>query len=193
VVHVSLETPSDDEIVRRAAAGDGQAQTELVQKHRKRLKAMVALRLDSRLAARIDPSDVVQETWAEAFAKLPDYVRTQPLPFYPWLRQLAWERMALLYRHHVQTQARSVRREAGFEPLLSEASAAAFAERLLAHETSAGQRLVREEARAKVRAALDALRPADREILVLRFLEQIIPSTPSAWPACSPRCGPWPN
>jgi RNA polymerase sigma-70 factor (ECF subfamily) len=81
--------------------------------------------------------------------------------------------MALLYRHHVQTQARSVRREADFEPLLSDASAAAFAERLLARETSAGQRLLREEARAKVRAALDALRPADREILVLRFLEQM--------------------
>ena len=49
---------------------------------------MVAVRLDRRLAARVDPSDVVQEALADAAPRpLDDYLRDRPLPFYPWLRQ----------------------------------------------------------------------------------------------------------
>ena len=59
---------------------------------------MVACRFDRRLAARVDPSDVVQVVLTEANQKLDLYIRDRPLPFYPWLRQLAWEHLALLHR-----------------------------------------------------------------------------------------------
>jgi RNA polymerase sigma-70 factor (ECF subfamily) len=42
---------------------------------------MVAVRFDRRLAARIDPSDVVQESRLDAVQRLPDYLRERPLPF----------------------------------------------------------------------------------------------------------------
>src|SRR5918911_4775541 len=94
--------PDTEELLERSAAGDRDARGELLQRHRGRLKRMVAVRLDRRLAARVDPSDVVQETLAEAAAKLDGYLRTRPLPFYPWLRRLAQNRMADLYRRHVR-------------------------------------------------------------------------------------------
>ena len=40
--------------------------------HRDRLRRRVTVRLDLHLAARVDPSDVVQETLTEALRKLPD-------------------------------------------------------------------------------------------------------------------------
>ena len=63
---------------------------------------MVAVRADPRLAARVDPSDVVQEALMDAAGKLGRYLATKPLPFYPWLRQLALERLVNLHRRHVQ-------------------------------------------------------------------------------------------
>jgi RNA polymerase sigma-70 factor (ECF subfamily) len=72
---------------------------------------MVALRIDRRMTARVDPSDVVQEALADAAGSLSDYLKNRPLPFYPWLRQFAWERLLQLHRHHLQAKRRSVTRE----------------------------------------------------------------------------------
>ena len=68
---------------------------------------MIAVRLDRRLSARVDPSDVLQETMIQAHQKLPEYLRTQPIPFYPWLRRIAWENIVQLHRQHLLAQARA--------------------------------------------------------------------------------------
>jgi RNA polymerase sigma-70 factor (ECF subfamily) len=88
--------PDTDQLLRRIAQGDVAARELLLARHRDRLRRMVALRLDPRLQARVDPSDVVQDTLAEADVKLADYARRRPLPFYPWLRRLAWEHLVRL-------------------------------------------------------------------------------------------------
>src|SRR5262249_43752058 len=126
-----MPTPPDtDELLARSAAGDRDARGALLQRHRDRLRRMVAVRLDSRLLARVDPSDLVQEALAEAERRLDDYLLRRPLPFYPWLRRLAEERLIDEYRRHVGAGRRSVTRED--EALgLSDASAQALAERLL--------------------------------------------------------------
>jgi WD40 repeat protein len=58
----------------------------LLQRCRDRLRRMVALRLDRRLQGRIDPSDVIQESYIEASARLPEYVENPVMPFFLWLR-----------------------------------------------------------------------------------------------------------
>src|SRR3954469_4069846 len=117
--------PDSDYLLDRAAAGDPAARQRLLERHRKRLRRMVALRLDRRLAARVDPSDVVQEALADAGRKLDGYLRGRPLPFYPWLRQLAWERLVKLHRRH-RADKRDVAREA--PPDMPEQSALELAE-----------------------------------------------------------------
>jgi WD40 repeat protein/serine/threonine protein kinase len=99
-------------LLERAGSGDAAARQQLFTRHRDRLRRLVALRLDRRLAARVDPSDIVQESLAEAHQRLTDYLRDRPLPFYAWLRQFAWERVAKQYERHVRVQRRSVTREA---------------------------------------------------------------------------------
>jgi RNA polymerase sigma-70 factor, ECF subfamily len=49
----------------RAAGGDPRAVGELLARHRPGLTAFVAMHLDPRAAARVDPSDVVQEAQAD--------------------------------------------------------------------------------------------------------------------------------
>ena len=165
--------PDTDQLLRAADRGDAQARGRLLERHRGRLRRMVAVRADPRLAARVDPSDVVQDALAEAAARLDAYLRERPLPFYPWLRQLAWERLTALYRRHVRAQRRSVTREEA-EPLgLPDGSVLALADRLLARAASPSEALGREELKQRVRAALDRLSGRDREVLVLRHLEEL--------------------
>jgi RNA polymerase sigma-70 factor (ECF subfamily) len=161
--------PDTDVLLDRAAAGDDLARQRLLEQHRQRLKRMVAVRLDRRLAARLDASDVVQEALAEAARRFDDYLRERPLPYYPWLRRLAWDRIDKAHRRHTAGR-RSVRREAARLP---EESALELAARLAASASGPSQAAVRRELRQRVRAALDRLSPADREVLALRFLERL--------------------
>jgi RNA polymerase sigma-70 factor (ECF subfamily) len=169
-------TPSDaeiEELITRAAAGDDSACQQLLVLHRDRLCRMVAAHIDGRLAARIDASDVVQETLVEAARKLSEYLQHRPIAFYPWLRRIAWEHLLKAHERHVTARRRSVVREQHQSPALTDASVMALADRLVAPGTSPSNRLLREELRDRVRAALSQLSAKDREVLVLRYLEQL--------------------
>jgi len=166
----AMESESD-ELVRRAAGGDRRAQRTLYSQHRQRLKRLICVRLDRRLASRVDPSDIVQETLAEAARLLPDYARQRPLPLYPWLRQLALGKIREAYRRHVQAAARSVQREATVP--LPDQSAMELAHRLACSRSGPSRHLLRGEQRKLVRQVLEQMGDAAREILVLRFLEQM--------------------
>lgn len=167
------EDPKTIELLRQAKRGDASAVQRLLKNHRDRLRQMVMLRLDRRLAARIDASDVVQEALAEAVQKLPAYLADEPIPFYPWLRKIAWERLVKARLRHVSAQKRSVCREQSLDGLLPDESMVKLAEQFVATGANPSQRLVRDELRQRVRTALEQLPPRDRELLVLRFLEQL--------------------
>jgi RNA polymerase sigma-70 factor (ECF subfamily) len=165
--------PDTEELLRRAGQGDQAAHGELLERHRLRLQRMVQLRLDRRLAARVDVTDVVQEALADAVQKLPDYLRRRPLPFYPWLRQLAWERLVQLHRRHLYARKRTVTREEPSALTLPDDSVLELAERLQARGSSPSARLCRDELRQRVQAALARLSELDREVLLLRHFEQL--------------------
>jgi RNA polymerase sigma-70 factor (ECF subfamily) len=169
----------DEELIERAARGDPAARDALLDRHRERLRTMVAIRMDHRLAARVDPSDVVQESLAEAACHLADYLQRRPLPFYPWLRQIAREQLIMLHRRHLHAERRSVTREQRWEPprslslSLSDDSIRLLGDRLAASGTTPSRHLARAEIRERLTAALARLPERDREVLVLRHLEQL--------------------
>lgn len=164
---------STDRLIERASAGDADARAALLLHHEARLRRMVSYRMDPRMGPRIDPSDVVQEALLDAHRKLPEYLRTRPLPFYPWLRRIAWERLVNLQLKHIHAEKRSVRREAPDALGLSDRSAAALAMRLVASGTSPSGRVIRKEMMERVRRAMEELSERDREVLILRHLEQL--------------------
>src|SRR5262245_36088652 len=160
-------------LLKRALEEDAGAINQLLNRHRARLRSLVRLRLDPRVSARVDPSDVIQETLLEAHRRFSEYLQNRPLPFYPWLRQLACERVGRLHQRHLRAQKRSVRREQTFDPLMSDDSLALLASQLAPRGNEPQSRVLKAELRARVREALEQLTPAHREVLVLRHLEQL--------------------
>ena len=170
MAHDESET---EDLLNPAAAGNEIALRRLLDRHRERLRRMIAVRLDRRLAARLDPSDVVQEALADAGRKLPAYARERPLPFYPWLRRLAVERLALAHRRHIKVTGRTVCLECAGSPDPSDGSNIFLIDRMVASGTSPTGNYRREELRQRVRRALETLGESDREVLVLRYLEDL--------------------
>ena len=99
------------DLIDRAGQGDDDARRELLERYRDYLRRMVASRLDRRLAPRLDPSDIVQETLADAAGRMDDYLRNPTLPFFGWLRLIAGEHIRDAHRRHLFAQRRSITRE----------------------------------------------------------------------------------
>jgi len=157
----------------RAAAGDASARARLLSRHRQKLRNLIALRLDPRLAARFDPSDVVQESLAEADRRLAVYLNERPMPFYLWLRELTLQRLIDLHRRHMRTQKRTVRREEARLSYLSDDSIRQLGDRLIDQASGPSRRLENKLAARRLHQALAELSERDRDVIVLRHLEQL--------------------
>jgi RNA polymerase sigma-70 factor, ECF subfamily len=167
-------TGDSAELIARVRAGDGEALNAMFERHRDRLRRMVEIRLDSRLKARLDASDVVQEAYLEVAARLEEYVRDPKLPPFLWLRLVVGERLMKLHRHHLGAQMRDAGREVSlFRGALPAASSAALAAQLLGRYTSPTQAILRAERILRLQEALNTLEPIDREILSLRHFEEL--------------------
>src|SRR5262249_9602339 len=96
------------------------------------------------------------------------------VPFYVWLRFLTVQRMQMLQRAHLGAQMRSLAQEVPLpEAGVAFASSESMAGQLVGHMTSPSQAAIRRELHDRLRAALDAMDPLDREVLALRPFEEM--------------------
>ncbi len=161
------------EMLKNAAKGDQPALNELLQGHRDPIRRMVQARMDRRMAARVDASDVVQDVLIEASRRLPDYLQGPPMPFRLWLRQIAQDRMIDLHRRH-RAQRRDVTREQATAPAgWDDRSSLDLAAKLVDSELTPAAHAIRQELQRRFYAALDELSDDDREVVVMRHVEQM--------------------
>jgi RNA polymerase sigma-70 factor (ECF subfamily) len=166
--------PAEWEQIRRAGQGDGRCLEELFTRYRPRLKRMVKLRLDPRVQGRVDPSEVVNETYLDASHRLPDYLRDPTLPFFLWLRQLAGRSLQLAHERHLGPDAPGAGREVTlYRGALPEAPAAALAAQLLGKSAEPGESAARVAQKVRIQEALNRMDALDREVLALRHFEQL--------------------
>jgi RNA polymerase sigma-70 factor (ECF subfamily) len=154
----------------RARAGDRDALGELLAAEAEPLRHWVERRLDGRLRGRVSASDVVQETFLAADARRAHFGRLGGMPFGVWVRLIAQQRLADLYRRHLGADARDARREV---PMDAGSGSAVLAARLAADGTSPSTAAARHEVARLVSLALNRLAPADREILELRHMHAL--------------------
>jgi RNA polymerase sigma-70 factor (ECF subfamily) len=127
--------------------------------------------MDPRLAARLDPSDVVQEALTEATERYADYQRNPTMSPYLWLRFLTLQRLNILYRRHLATHKRAADREVVLPDF--EVSSVVMAQWLIDHGSSPSESAAKREQNIRLCDALESMAPQDREILSLRHFEQL--------------------
>jgi RNA polymerase sigma-70 factor (ECF subfamily) len=159
-----------NQLLDEARQGRTAALEQLFAHFHDRLRQAVALRLDRRLSARVDASDVLQEAYLEAVRRLPDYLNRSGMPFYLWLRWIAGEQVLAFHRRHLGAEKRSVGREVA--PLPVESSAQ-FVVGLLGRGPSPSRALAAAELAERLRLALQRLDDDERELLLLRHFEQL--------------------
>ena len=159
-----------DVLIDQVAAGDHSAANALLNRYRNRIRNVVEFRIDDRVRGRFDPSDVVQDAMVQAGKRLNEYAKSPQIPFYPWLRRIAIDRLLDLHRRHLDAARRTVKREISMDLELSHASHQALAKRLVARSRDSPESL--QQRRELVQHLIGELSRADREVLVLRYLEQ---------------------
>jgi RNA polymerase sigma-70 factor (ECF subfamily) len=165
---------ADDLLIYRAATGDSAALAELFGRYRKRLRAMVRLRLDRRLQGRVDPSDVLQEAYLDVAQQLSTYMAKPEMPFYLWLRLTTGQRLMRLHRQHLGAAIREAGREVSLHRgALPQASSVSLAAHLLGRMTSASKAVERVEIQLQLQAALNGMVEIEREIIALRHFEEL--------------------
>ena len=161
-------------LLANARQGDRAAVNRLLERHRVSLKKLIQLRLDRKIARRVDASDVVQDVLMEANTRLQDYLADPKMPFHLWLRQLAQDRMIDVYRRHRGAQRRSLDREQSIAaPQFSDQSGFDLMGQLADHELTPAAASIRKELEARFVLALDQLEDEDREIVLMRHFEQL--------------------
>jgi RNA polymerase sigma-70 factor (ECF subfamily) len=163
-----------EQLLDQARDGDPAAVNRLLARHREALRRLVHLRMDRMLQRRIDASDIVQDVLLEASRRLAEYLREPAMPFHLWLRRIARDRLIDAHRRHRVAERRAINRE---QP----AGAAAFADRsslelaaqLADRELTPAAAAMRHELELRFHAALDQLDETDREVLLMRYFEQL--------------------
>jgi RNA polymerase sigma-70 factor (ECF subfamily) len=168
------DSTDTERLLEKLRGGDRQALTDMFQRHRDRLRRMVELRMDPRLQGRVDASDVLQDAFLDAAARLDGYLQRPDLPAFLWLRLVVGERLTICQRRHLGARMRDAGQEVSlYRDPLPHASSAALASMLLGRLTSPSHAAVRAELVLQVQEALNALDPVDREVVALRHFEQL--------------------
>ncbi len=160
------------ELLAKVRTGDQQALATLYAHHRDRLRRMVQLRLDRRLAGRVSPSDVLQEAYIDAVKRVDFYFEKPDQSFFGWLRLVVGQRLADVHREHL-AQKRDAGQEVPIYRGAPGADSACLAASLLGSGTSPSHAAARTESFGRLEAALKQMDPLDREVLALRHFEEV--------------------
>ncbi|MDA0831929.1 MAG: sigma-70 family RNA polymerase sigma factor [Planctomycetota bacterium] len=162
------------ELLKDAGDGDAGAVNQLLDRHRESLRRVIQYRLDRAIARRVDASDIVQEVLIEASRRLDDYLANPKLPFHLWLRQLAKDSLIDVHRKHKVAQRRSVDREQPMQfPATPDASAVDLLAQIRDLELTPAAATIRKELELRFLTALDELNDEDKEIILMRHVDQL--------------------
>ena len=160
------------ELLDAMQTGDTDALAELVSHHQSRIRHLIEMQLDSRLAGRVDTDDVLQEVFLDAAARIRHFVNEHSGSLFVWLRLITIQTLANVHRRHFGTKMRDVTREMSIFRSNNNATTS-LALQLLGQATSPSQVAMREETAARLVAVINNMSEIDQQILQLRHFEQL--------------------
>ena len=149
------------ELLARARTGDQAALGDLLEKYRGQLWNLAEHLLDDRAAARIDASDLVQQTCLSVHKQIAEFDGKDPAQFAAWLRQIHERNV----RNAVRDQLHAGKRDITREERLADRDVHA------AGHATPSQHAVRNEESARLAKAIAQLPDDEREALRRRYLE----------------------
>jgi RNA polymerase sigma-70 factor (ECF subfamily) len=160
------------DLLARARAGDAGALDRLFELCRNYIGLVARAHVESRLRAKVDASDLVQQTLLEAYRDFGRFHGATEGEWLGWLRQILSHNAADFVRQFYKTDKRQARREVHLANPQDSTGADGLANLPNARETPS-QLLLRKERELQVADALTRLAPDHREVIILRNLQRL--------------------
>jgi RNA polymerase sigma-70 factor (ECF subfamily) len=162
------ETLTIDRLIERAR-GDPEALGDLLERYRPYLLLTSRRQINPRVAVRCSPSDIVQETFAEAVHGFEGFCGSVEAEFSAWLARIHQHKLDAAARKHLLAKKRDAARE---ERLYGPEGSASFAWRdVAADEPTPSDLVVAGEKALRLAEVLLTLPDGQREAVCLRHLE----------------------
>jgi RNA polymerase sigma-70 factor (ECF subfamily) len=170
---VQDESTPIPELIRRARAGDAEALQELLRRYREYVRLLIRHRSGGQLQARLDSSDMVQETLLRAAQNIQHFQGSEEAEWRAWLGRIAEREVVHQLRHHLGAEKRAVSREQPLPggPPSSSNGASRLEQWWAKPQTSPSRAAMRKERAVLLANALARLPNDYREVLILRHLE----------------------
>ncbi|WP_298866403.1 sigma-70 family RNA polymerase sigma factor [uncultured Gimesia sp.] len=152
-------------LIEEALKGNQDAIGQLFDRHRPYLKILTQRAVDGRLQARIDDSDLVQQTYLSAIKNFEKFDGKEEAQFIAWLRKIHERNIQDTIRKHLGSDKRSIKNERDV--------AAGENDGVLFHlETlSPSQRVMQAEEAVRLAEVMASIPEDQREAVRLRHLE----------------------
>ncbi len=168
------EHENTQELLRGVQEGDDEAVNQLFDRHRAAVRRLVQMRLDQRIRQRVDVSDVVQDVLISANRRLKEYLKSPPMPFHLWIRQITKDRIIDAHRRHRVSAKRSVDRERALVvPAGMNRSTMELAAHLCDGELTPAALATQREMVRRVTEVLSQLNEQESEIIMMRHFEHL--------------------
>lgn len=158
------------QLLRLARTGDDDARGRLLDLYRNYLTLSARLQISRRLQSKVDPQDLVQETFLKAHRHFNQFRGESEAELAAWLRQILATSVANVVRQYIGTRGRDVRLECELAEELDHSSQA-WNIGLIARQSSPSQRAARREEAVLLADALAQLPEDYSEVIVLRHLQ----------------------
>jgi RNA polymerase sigma-70 factor, ECF subfamily len=155
-----------NDVINLARAGDSQALGWLLEQSRSGLTQLAKSQLGPHLRGKLDPDDLVQDTFLHAHRVFARFRGRSDSEFRIWLREILMSTVAMTVRHYYGTQQRDMRLERSWSQEVRRVLL-----RLPTPEETPSGVLLRREQTGRVMEALDRLSDGHRQAVVLRHLK----------------------
>jgi RNA polymerase sigma-70 factor (ECF subfamily) len=163
------ESEDLEELLQRAKRCEHAAVSELLERYRVYLNLLARIHVDKTLQAKVDASDLVQETMIRAYPRFSTFSGSGERELVGWLRSVLAATAIDMARRYRGTQRRNVSLERRLADSLNRSSAAM--EQLVSPTSSPSQHVVGREAAVVLADRLAKLPDVSREAIVLHYLE----------------------
>jgi RNA polymerase sigma-70 factor (ECF subfamily) len=157
-----------ERLLEQALGGDQGALGHLLEAQRVALHRLAERQLEGRIAARVDASDVIQQTFLEAHRSFPRFAGRDARELVAWLKGILDHKVATAIRDHTLLQKRNLARERSLD---DSQGGAPLKQGLDAGHSTPSQKAIRGEEAELLFRALGSLPPDQAEAVRLRHLE----------------------